>query len=375
MKERTKDIKNYVIINFIFLIVACLLVFYVVTKYKTNKENIISSVDEQTNVIISSIKAESEENKTSDENTNLVFPVVVDSSVVNTADNNTTYYKYYYSQLNSNAKKIYSAIENNADNIKTGTYTIKLSSDIADTITSTGGTDTLNRDFQSAWDAITMDRVDLFYINVSKVNLKIKSVSYGNSVSYTLTMGSDADSSYLKQEYANEQNVNVALSQTSSVANQIIERLSGNDYNKVLQVHDWLVNNLTYSTESGGSAYDIYGGLILNKAVCEGYAESFKYIMDKINIPCVIVTGTATNSDNDTENHEWDYIQLNGKWYAVDATWDDPILKQGATLTNSLKHQYFLKGSTVMNKNHFPNGRFSSSGMIFTYPNIESENY
>ena len=47
------------------------------------------------------------------------------------------------------------------------------------------------------------------------------------------------------------------------------------------------------------------------KAVCEGFAKAF-LIMSKIeNIPCVFVTGN---------DHAWNKVYLNGKWYGVDST-------------------------------------------------------
>ena len=57
-------------------------------------------------------------------------------------------------------------------------------------------------------------------------------------------------------------------------------------------VHDYLVNNVEYDTSiSQSNIYDIYGALVNNVAVCEGYARAFKYIMDEMNIPCVLVIG------------------------------------------------------------------------------------
>lgn len=45
-----------------------------------------------------------------------------------------------------------------------------------------------------------------------------------------------------------------------------------------------------------------------------------------MNIPCIIVIGKATNTKGQTENHAWNYVQINEKWYAVDCTWDDPVI-------------------------------------------------
>ena len=66
---------------------------------------------------------------------------------------------------------------------------------------------------------------------------------------------------------------------------------------------------------------------------------------------------------------------LYGKWYGIDPTWDDPVIKGTGYVSDSIKHRYFLVGSNEMNKNHFPNGQMTESGKKFVYPTIETEKY
>ena len=109
-------------------------------------------------------------------------------------------------------------------------------------------------------------------------------------------------------------------------------------------VHDYLIDNAEYDqTLAKPNIRNIYGTLIEKSCVCEGYAEAFKYLLDALDIPCVIVSGTATNSQGETENHAWNYVQLNGIWYAVDCTWDDPIIIGNGKINESIKYQYFFK--------------------------------
>ena len=141
-------------------------------------------------------------------------------------------------------------------------------------------------------------------------------------------------------------------------------------------VHDYLVENLEYDTSiSRSHIYTIYGALINKVCVCEGYARAFKYIMDSINIPCVMVMGEGTNSQGQRENHAWNYVQLDGRWFAIDATWDDPVVQGGGRVSNESRYKYFLKGSSTFNQDHVPSGRFTEGGKIFTYPIISSGDY
>ena len=69
-----------------------------------------------------------------------------------------------------------------------------------------------------------------------------------------------------------------------------------------MHAHDWIINNLDYEQNiTNNNVYNLYGALIEKSAVCEGYAETLKYILDEVDIPCVLVSGTATNSEGKTE--------------------------------------------------------------------------
>ena len=106
-----------------------------------------------------------------------------------------------------------------------------------------------------------------------------------------------------------------------------------------------------------------------------GRLHNKKYLMDELNIPCTLVIGTATNSQGQTENHAWNYVYLNNNWYAVDVTWDDPIIIGGGQLSSKEKYRYFLKGENSFNANHTSTGYFTDGGQLFTYPKLSLEDY
>ena len=68
--------------------------------------------------------------------------------------NNTN--RYYYNQLDEYGKIIYDGINDNIENMKSGTYTIDFGTDFNDLLNSENGEETLNKAFQSAWNAIHM---------------------------------------------------------------------------------------------------------------------------------------------------------------------------------------------------------------------------
>lgn len=107
-----------------------------------------------------------------------------------------------------------------------------------------------------------------------------------------------------------------------------------NEIETVRAVHDYLVNNIKYDTTlKADHSHDMYGALINGTSVCEGYAESFLYIMRLCGIECLMVNGTLSN-----QSHVWNMIKLEDEWYHIDVTSDDPILSSGEQV---LRFEYF----------------------------------
>ncbi len=379
MAKKTKEEKMYILINAILLLISLTLITYIYLLIKDNKKPIITEYS--SNAIESTLEIKKNNIETIN-STGTTIPTIK-ADIQNNIQNNEEYNfeevinnKYYYNQLNDNAKLIYASIENNLNNMKTGTYKIKLANEVANVLKYDNGEEMLNKDFQSAWDALSLDRMDIFFIDVSKISLNIKKTTHLNNVTYSLAIVSEDETGYLKDGLTSKIDVNSILNQIKDNRDSIIRNVTGDKYSKVLQVHDWIIENLEYSLDiQNANTYNLYGALINKSAVCEGYAEAFKYILDELGIPCILVSGTATNSEGITENHAWNYVQIDEKWYAVDTTWDDPIVKGFGYVTNSVKHKYFLQGSKKMNENHTTRGNITETGQEFEYPELEKNEY
>ncbi len=105
---------------------------------------------------------------------------------------------------------------------------------------------------------------------------------------------------------------------------------------RALTIYDYLVDKIDYAYEADGEtveteswAYNIAGGATKGLGVCECYAETYAYFCGLFGIECLNVVGYADFNGyeyiDENDGHAWNYLQLDGKWYAVDATWgDDP---------------------------------------------------
>ena len=205
--------------------------------------------------------------------------------------------------------------------------------------------------------------------------LNIETTTRGKEVSYHVYINCGNEANYFIDEFSSKAQVDNAIEKIEQTRNQMIQNRKNNTYDNIKMVHDYLVENIEYDTSiSKENIYNIYGAMVNGEAVCEGYARSFKYVMDSFGIPCTLVIGKGTNSEGKTENHAWNYVQLGDRWYALDVTWDDPISLTG-WVSESSKYRYFLKGSNDMIKDHIPSSQFTEGGKNFSYPPISSSNY
>lgn len=286
------------------------------------------------------------------------------------------YERYYYLQLDSNAKKLYDGIIENIEQLKTGTYTIDFGKEFNDLLNKENGEELLNSYFQSAVNAVLLDNPEIFFLDITKMYLLTKSTTYAfTGTTYEVSIGPVDNESYLLDGFT-ETDIIVAESRVESIKSGIIRKFKNDDkLDQIKSVHDYLVDNLEYdSTFSNNNIYNMYGALVNNLTVCEGYAKAFKSIMDDLKIPCIVVCGYAQNSNGETENHAWNYVRLDNEWYAIDTTWDDPIIIGGGVASENSKYKYYLRGSDFMSEDHEEDGEIVE-GAKFSYPNLSKTDY
>jgi transglutaminase-like putative cysteine protease len=279
---------------------------------------------------------------------------------------------YYYQQLSEPAKKIYVTIENNVDKMLNGEENIELPPSLND-LAKKEGKEKVAKEFQNAWDAFITDKSEYFYLDSSKVCLVTKITTRGSTSEYQFAIGKGDNKTYFIDEFNSKEDVEIALKQIDKEAEAVIKNATGNNYQKMRYIHDEIVDNTNYETQKKGHTANIYGCIVNKRAICEGYARAFKYYMDKLDIPCVLVSGDAVDEKGNTERHAWNYVYINNNWYAIDTTWDDPIIIGNGTITDRIKYKYFLKGSETMKKDHITSGQITENGKVFEYPELAKD--
>lgn len=375
-----KDKFTHIIISFVIILILAVIILFGIIIIDEFKEVDVSSGVENFVSDLSSVG----ENII---NENIKVPDVINNPLNDIKSTNNDKYedtkyndikinKHFYNQLDEYSKVIYRAFESNKENMKSGTYKIEFGTSFNTILANSNGQHMLGKYYQSAIEAYNYDNPDTFYLSSAKMYLNIETITRGNTVTYNVYMDSGDKSNYLIDEFSSKQQVDTAIKQIEQIRNNLVSNKTGNIYQDIKMVHDYLVDNVKYDeTISKQNIYNIYGALIGRNCVCEGYAKSFKYLLDGFGIPSTLVIGKATNSEGISENHAWNYVQINNNWYAVDVTWDDPVINGGGNIANSYKYKYFLKGENEFNKNHFSNGQFTQNGKIFNYPKLSSNNY
>ena len=274
-------------------------------------------------------------------------------------------------------KTIYKGLEDNKENMKSGTYEIDFGTEFNDLLNSEGGTETLNMAFQSAWNAYTYDNMDVFYIDVENLTLLTQTTTIAGISTHRVRLSNGDNATYLKSNCTAQGKIDGKLNLLSAMREEMKKQLQNlSDYDKIREVHYWLVNNIEYDSNlEAEEPYSISGALTEGKAVCEGYARAFKYIMDGLGIPCVLVSGTATNSSGLTESHAWNYVYLNDQWYAIDVTWDDPIIIGDGYIPDDTMYQYFLKGRNTFLTTHVEDGYLTDNSLEFDFPELSASDY
>lgn len=246
----------------------------------------------------------------------------------------------------------------------------------------------------AAYNAFDRDHPEVFWLSGS--SWVGSSYSYYSSTwEYTLTIsvilkgtvsvnGSPQAVDVRVADYQSQSSIESAISTRDSRISTILNGFTGSStYEKLQYFNKTLTTTNEYNTSSDLNtiAHEcrectsaLSGSTGTAGPVCEAYARAFKVLCDKSAIPCVLVDGRAKNStSSEGEAHMWNYVQLDNEWYAVDVTWNDPVVSGvSGAVSGYESEKWFLAGSeTVIDEmsfitSHPVSNQVSTSGPAFT---------
>ena len=90
------------------------------------------------------------------------------------------------------------------------------------------------------------------------------------------------------------------------------------DVEIALALHNYITISAYYDYDFDDYSFHNYGLFVNHKAVCSGNAKGYSTLLNYYGIENM-------NVESWPMNHEWNLVKLDGDWYHIDVTWDNPL--------------------------------------------------
>jgi len=115
------------------------------------------------------------------------------------------------------------------------------------------------------------------------------------------------------------------------------------DFEKVKFVNDYIVKNTSYSEDTEASPHSACAVVSEGKGVCQGYALLALRLLQGLGVESKYVVGEVY-----TGGHAWNLVKVDGEWYHLDTTWNDPVPDR----EKAVSYKYFLLNDAQMKLDH-----------------------
>ena len=236
----------------------------------------------------------------------------------------------------------------------------------------------------AVYSAFDRDHPEIFWLTGGSVSGSSVSYSYSygggsGTVKYTQNFyfyltNSGRNFDVRQETYRTASSIHTAAAQRDTAVEQILSQVTAtNTYEQVRQLNRILTTTNCYHSNVSSapdSSYECTSALLGSTGsagpVCEGYSRAFKVLCDELEIPCVLVDGMSYNSGG-SGPHMWNNVQMpDGNWYAVDVTWNDPVVsgKTGAVSGYESENYLLVGGSTVVGDRTFSTSHVVENSVV-----------
>ncbi|MEK3978662.1 DUF5050 domain-containing protein [Psychrobacillus sp. FSL K6-2836] len=210
--------------------------------------------------------------------------------------------------------------------------------------------DNIIKSLQNVESSTTFNSNKISYKEIG--NLVNKAVANNPSISYYNGLTAFSNGNINFKYKGDRQSILEKNKKVNAEVNKIIKekiKKDMSDLEKVKAIHDHLVLSVAYDYDNflinnvSHDSFEAYGALINKVAVCDGYTKSMALLLNKVGVQTIQVTGSGNGG-----NHSWNMVKIDGQYYHVDTTWDDPIPNK----PESVHYNYFLKNNKQLKVNH-----------------------
>ena len=141
---------------------------------------------------------------------------------------------------------------------------------------------------------------------------------------------------------------------TAAEKNEILNLVSGlvspndDERTKIRKIHTWITNNIAYDTRKNHFSHSAVWAYRNRAAVCDGYSQLLRYMLQQINIDAPIISGFAPRA------HAWNSVVLENRVLYIDATWDAGYVNR-RVFTKRPRENYFLVPEKCLALDHYVN--------------------
>ena len=133
-------------------------------------------------------------------------------------------------------------------------------------------------------------------------------------------------------------------------------------------IHDWIAEHIAYDAKAYLAGERVKSAwtatLRSRKSVCQGYSDLMSQMCRRAGVECHQVYGHArgfafsqdTALDPKLENHAWNALKIDGRWYLVDVTWDAGTVSADG-FHKAFSHAYLFLQPRDFLHTHFPTDR------------------
>ena len=246
---------------------------------------------------------------------------------------------YFYDQLTSYGQKLYSVMYMAASEPTGDNYVLFYSSaDPSDA--------QFREDVNCVFWCMLCDHPELFWLYIKR-SIRWRYASRSRNSSYwSVYFYVDEEPEFERMEQEFNQAAEAFLQDIDT---------SGTQEETARQIHDKLIHLARYDYGCAQRstwqdiAHTAYAALVANSegqpntCVCDGYSAAFQYLLQQCGITACIVMGSGGDSYDEMGGHAWNMALLDGRWYEIDATWDDFGILDEPGAEDSPHYHYYVE--------------------------------
>ena len=204
------------------------------------------------------------------------------------------------------------------------------------------GEDTIDRIFN----CVMNDHPEFFYVrgySYTRYSREGQTVGYAFTGNYELTIDE----------------ARTRKTEIETAAEMMLDNLpaDADQYEKVKYVYETLIKTTEYELDAPDNQ-NIYSVLANHRSVCQGYAKTTQYLLNRLGMECTLVVGTVESG----EKHAWNFVKIDGEYYYLDTTWGDAsyLMSEKAEETGwvpEISYDYLNITSDEIEKTHHADDR------------------